>query len=314
MSIGGALADARRQAGLTVTQVSQRTRIRETIIRGIEGDDYSACGGNVYARGHIRSIARVVGADPDTLIREYDETEQDPHTITAADVFEPVTPVRIRERRRPPWTAILVLALLAALGVLAYYLVAGSSHPPSAAPGTQTHRHAGRAKPHPAPAVTHATAVPARAAAPVRALPPVSAAAFGPGGASQGDDPQSASLAIDRNPATAWHTDWYATADFGNLQLGTGLLLDMGRPVTITGAQVTLGSSAGADVQLRAGATPALAALPLVAAATGVHGLVRLQLSSPARARYALIWFTRLPPDTSGTFQASVYGVSLEGP
>ncbi len=34
MPIGETLAEARRQAGLTVTQVSERTRIRETIIRG----------------------------------------------------------------------------------------------------------------------------------------------------------------------------------------------------------------------------------------------------------------------------------------
>jgi len=57
VSIGDSLADARRQAGLTVTQVSQQTRIRESIIRGIEADDFSGCGGDFYARGHIRSIA-----------------------------------------------------------------------------------------------------------------------------------------------------------------------------------------------------------------------------------------------------------------
>ena len=51
MSIGDALAQARSQAGLTITQVSQRTCIRETIIRGIERDDFSACGGDFYARG-----------------------------------------------------------------------------------------------------------------------------------------------------------------------------------------------------------------------------------------------------------------------
>ena len=65
MSIGDALAAARRQAGLTITQVSQRTCIRETIVRGIERGDYSACGGDFYARGHIRSIARAVGLDPE---------------------------------------------------------------------------------------------------------------------------------------------------------------------------------------------------------------------------------------------------------
>ena len=78
MSIGEGLAEARRQAGLTITQVSQRTRLRETIIRGIERDDYSACGGDFYARGHIRSIADVVGADPGPLIWEYDATQRPP--------------------------------------------------------------------------------------------------------------------------------------------------------------------------------------------------------------------------------------------
>ena len=74
MSIGEVLTAARRQAGLTITQVSQRTRIRETIIRGIERDDFSACGGDFYARGHIRAIARAAGADPEPLIREYDSS------------------------------------------------------------------------------------------------------------------------------------------------------------------------------------------------------------------------------------------------
>ena len=60
MSIGESLADARRQAGLTISQVSQQTRIRESIIRDIEQGDFSTCGGDFYARGHIRSIAGAV--------------------------------------------------------------------------------------------------------------------------------------------------------------------------------------------------------------------------------------------------------------
>ena len=63
VSIGEDLADARRRAGLTVSQVSQQTRIRESIIRDIEQGDFTACGGDFYARGHIRSIAGVVGTD-----------------------------------------------------------------------------------------------------------------------------------------------------------------------------------------------------------------------------------------------------------
>jgi cytoskeleton protein RodZ len=76
MSIGAELAGARRKAGLTIAEVSQRTRIREAIVRGIERDDFSACGGDFYARGHIRAIARVAGVDPEPLVREYDDARE----------------------------------------------------------------------------------------------------------------------------------------------------------------------------------------------------------------------------------------------
>ena len=73
VAIGETLAEARRDAGLSLAEVSQRTRIRQTIIRAIEDDDYGACGGDFYARGHIRSIAKAVGADSEPLIQEYDQ-------------------------------------------------------------------------------------------------------------------------------------------------------------------------------------------------------------------------------------------------
>jgi hypothetical protein len=132
VSIGDTLAEARRQAGLTVTQVSQRTCIRETIIRGIERGDYSACGGDFYARGHIRSVARAVLVDPEPLIREYDQTQGAPRAISAADVFEPATPIKIRERRRPNWSAAMALALAAIVGFVVYHFVSSSPASPSA--------------------------------------------------------------------------------------------------------------------------------------------------------------------------------------
>jgi cytoskeleton protein RodZ len=76
MSIGTELGNARLQAGLTVAQVSQRTRIRTAIIEAIERDDFSVCGGDFYARGHIRAIGRVAGLDPEPLVREYDDARE----------------------------------------------------------------------------------------------------------------------------------------------------------------------------------------------------------------------------------------------
>src|ERR1039457_4145129 len=186
VSIGEALAEARRQAGLTVTEVSQRTRVRAAIITGIEADDYSACGGDFYVRGHIRSIARAVGADPEPLILEYDAARLGPHAI-GEDITEPVTPIRVRERRGLNWTAVLGLALAVGLGFLAYHLLSGSSQATGAAAAARahpaTHHPASHAGPPPSPAPSPSATPspsPTPTAVPARALRPASAAAFGP--------------------------------------------------------------------------------------------------------------------------------------
>ena len=109
MSIGESLADARHRAGLTVSQVSQQTRIRESIIRDIEQGDFDTCGGDFYARGHIRSIAGAVGADPVPLISEYDADHGPVSPLRAAEVFEPTRPIKIRERHSPSLAMIVIL-------------------------------------------------------------------------------------------------------------------------------------------------------------------------------------------------------------
>jgi cytoskeletal protein RodZ len=336
LTIGEALAQARRQAGVTVTQVGQRTRIRETIIRDIENDDYSSCGGDFYARGHIRSIGRAVGIDPEPLIRQFDMARQHELEEQQAEQQAQAAPAAAAgpwsiaetgeagDKRRLNRVAALGLALLLVLGFLAYHFFGESVRAPSAAlraPVHPAHRHA----PHPAPAATPtATSAPTPSATPTptpkrspapavtaRPLTPVAVTALGPHG--QGDDPGHARLAIDGSSGTAWHTDWYTTAHFGNLYSGTGLLVDMGRPVTITAAQVTLGRAAGARLQLRVGAAPALADLKPVMSTGSGGGQVSMRLGRPARGRYVLLWFTSLPPDANGTFQASVYNLRLEG-
>ena len=156
MSIGETLADARRRAGLTVTQVSRETRIRESIIRDIEQGDFSTCGGDFYARGHIRSISGVVGTNPVPLISEYDAEHGPPGAIRAADVFEPSRPVKIRERRSPSLSLIVGVVLLAIIGFGAYRLVSHHYGAANTAATAPTHRPTARATPtvHPSSRTT----------------------------------------------------------------------------------------------------------------------------------------------------------------
>jgi hypothetical protein len=85
--IGEALLNARLTAGLTARQVSEATRITVEVLHRVEAGQFEACGGDVYARGHIRSYARAVGLDPEPLLAEYGEIHLPP--LTRRDLRKP---------------------------------------------------------------------------------------------------------------------------------------------------------------------------------------------------------------------------------
>ena len=126
MSIGQTLSAARRDAGLSVDDISAKTRLRATVIRAIENDDFSLCGGDFYARGHIRTLAGLVGADPAALVAEYDATVANPEDApVASQMYETEASgrsiTRRTERRAPNWgaaaAAMVLVALIAYFGV-----------------------------------------------------------------------------------------------------------------------------------------------------------------------------------------------------
>ncbi|MGK5697190.1 helix-turn-helix domain-containing protein [Streptomyces sp. URMC 128] len=123
-SIGRALQQARIAAGLTVDDISSATRVRMNIVRAIEADDFTACGGDVYARGHIRTLAKAVRLDPAPLLAQYgDEHGGRPAPTPAAPLFEAE---RIRpERRGPNWTAAMVAAIVAVIGFVGFTMLQG---------------------------------------------------------------------------------------------------------------------------------------------------------------------------------------------
>lgn len=71
--VGPVLTAARTRVGLSVDQLAERTRIRPHVIESIELDDFEPCGGDFYARGHLRTLARILGLDAEPLVAAYDE-------------------------------------------------------------------------------------------------------------------------------------------------------------------------------------------------------------------------------------------------
>ena len=189
MPIGDTLAEARQRAGLTVAQVSEQTCLKEAVITGIEDGDYSACGGDFYARASIRSIAKVVGADSGPLVAEYDALHRAPGALPAVSLGELLaTSVSAGQRRWPGWSAVgglvasgngpadrrprgrwlywvVVLGLVAVLGFGVYSRFFGLRHaaaaPPAGGKHAVTHQPPGPGGPGPAPKLTHAAATPA---------------------------------------------------------------------------------------------------------------------------------------------------------
>ncbi|POX44677.1 DUF4115 domain-containing protein [Streptomyces sp. Ru71] len=124
LSVGRALQQARIAAGLTVDDVSNATRVRIAIVHAIEADDFAPCGGDVYARGHIRTLAKAVHLDPGPLVEQYDADHGGrPAPTPAAPLFEAE---RIRpERRGPNWTAAMVAAIVVVIGFVGFTFVKG---------------------------------------------------------------------------------------------------------------------------------------------------------------------------------------------
>jgi hypothetical protein len=146
---------------------------------------------------------------------------------------------------------------------------------------------------------------------PALTLTVANATAFGPDGTSDGDNPGMASRVL--RGGGAWDSSWYATAEFGHMQSGTGILLDMGHAVTVNSIGLVLGSAVGADVQVRLGDSAGLESMSTAASMSNAHGTLHLPLSSPASARYVLIWFTRLPLHSPGKYQVSLYKATVDG-
>ncbi|WP_232794345.1 helix-turn-helix domain-containing protein [Pseudofrankia saprophytica] len=129
-TIGARLARARSATGMSIDEVSARTRIRATLIRQMEQDDFSGVGGSVYARGHIRGIARTLGIDPEPLVAAYDADHEripSPSSPSSASSFDPLRHGEGRRGGRHWGTAMVVSAAVLCLLALVAFLIPGSS-------------------------------------------------------------------------------------------------------------------------------------------------------------------------------------------
>jgi putative peptidoglycan lipid II flippase len=164
--------------------------------------------------------------------------------------------------------------------------------------------------PAPSPAPSSAAAAPS---ALLRVVKPIQATVFSPGGGA--DNPQSAGLAIDGNPATAWSTDIYFDAvPFPGFKQGVGLLLQLPQPTTLAAVTVDLDST-GTTVQLRASPTAAPAKLADTIELTPPTPMHPGHNTIPVNARTptsdVLVWISTLG-STGGKSRSDISEITLQ--
>ena len=112
MSLGSLIAKARKDAGLSLEDLAAKTNIRISVLSEIEKNNFSNCGGETYARGHIRNIAAVVKADQKEFIRLYEE-EQGGETRSIKDLLIENSVMRLpAEARKVSWKVLVMISVV----------------------------------------------------------------------------------------------------------------------------------------------------------------------------------------------------------
>jgi len=155
-------------------------------------------------------------------------------------------------------------------------------------------------------AVSGQPSTPPPAPVPVRV---VSISLLEPPGSHIPDDPAGAKNAIDGNLATAWNTiDYYNSPNLGKAKPGVGLLLDLGRVTSVDKVTVDLVGN-GTSLALLASGVRAPTYLSYLQISSQANAGTSATLVTPGpdfRARYLVIWLTKLPP-AAGPTNVSTY-------
>jgi cytoskeleton protein RodZ len=123
MTTGSQIRDMREAAGLSKDELASMLSIRVGLISQMELNDFSHCGGDTYARGHLKNIAARLGLEPDFFVQMYN-TE---HSLEHRGIHEQLVDNNVasipREPRKISWKvpaliSVIVLVIAGAVQIV----------------------------------------------------------------------------------------------------------------------------------------------------------------------------------------------------
>ncbi len=132
---GAALLSERRRQGLSLGDISRQLKLSVRQVEALERDDYAGYKGPVFIHGFIRNYAKLLGLDPEPLIRATDAMLKPPQVPAAAPSDpEYSRPVRTDQRKRRFWPAAAAV-IVVGIAMSVYF---GARRAPDAGRGAAT--------------------------------------------------------------------------------------------------------------------------------------------------------------------------------
>jgi cytoskeleton protein RodZ len=132
VGIGARLRAARERRGLTVLQAAEKLHVDARVLENLEAEDFAQLGADVYARGHLRRYAELIGESPGQLQDLY--TNASP--ATRPDLTRIPRGERAPESARFLLPALLGVIVLALAGLLWWLLTLPGAKPQPLSPAT----------------------------------------------------------------------------------------------------------------------------------------------------------------------------------
>ena len=135
MSLGSMITQARKSAAMSIDDLSAATNIRGPLLKEMESDNFSQCGGETYARGHLRNIAVKLGADPQIFLSAFEEEQMHAERSMRDLLVENSVMKQPEEARKVSWKVLAAISI-GSLGVagLVQIIVSNTSSPTIPAP------------------------------------------------------------------------------------------------------------------------------------------------------------------------------------
>ena len=135
MTLGSMISKARIDVRLSIEDLSSSTNIRIALLRDIEANNFANCGGDTYARGHIRNIAQRLGIDPQVFLSVYEDEQMQVNRSMQEMLVEASAMKQPEEERKVSWKVLATISI-GALGIagLVQIIVSNTSSPTIPAP------------------------------------------------------------------------------------------------------------------------------------------------------------------------------------